>query len=86
MYIGIILSIAALITGLSLVLFKNKADQTFNKFLKIVAIVFCAIGFLRFFLSDSFVYVINGGTLYGVYYEKTDTFNDCNNSFSYKLC
>ena len=72
MYIGIILSIAALIIGLSLILFKNKADKSFNKFLKIVVIIFCAIGFLRFFLSDSFVYVINGGSLYGVYYEKTD--------------
>jgi hypothetical protein len=53
-------------------IFKNKSDESFSKFLKILTIVFCVLGFFRFMLSDSFVYVINGGYLNYVKYDRQD--------------
>lgn len=50
----------------------NKKDKAFSIYLKIVTIVFCAIGFFRFMLSDSFIWVINGGYYSGTYYKSID--------------
>jgi len=72
MYPIIIFSISIFIASLVLIIFKNKNIVMFNKFLKVITFVFCAVGVLRYFLSDSFVYVIKGGVLNGVFYNKTD--------------
>ena len=53
-------------------IFKNKSDESFSKFLKILTLIYCVLGFFRFMLSDSFVYVINGGYLDYVKYDRQD--------------
>ena len=53
-------------------IFHKKQDGTFNKFLKILTIIFCVVGFGRLFLSDSFIYIINKGVFLGTYYDTTD--------------
>lgn len=72
MYQAIVFGAAAVLCALVLLLFKGKEERSFDIFLKILTVVFCAVGFFRFFLSDSFVYVINGAWLNGVYYDKID--------------
>ncbi|MBQ8424817.1 MAG: YwaF family protein [Clostridia bacterium] len=72
MYPIIIFVASILVICLSLLCFHKKTDDKFNKFLKIFTITFCAIGFFRFFLSDSFVFVINGASFNGTYYDVTD--------------
>lgn len=72
MYTSLILCTSALVVAIILLTFAKKSDGTFNKFLKIFTVVFCAVGFFRFMLSDSFVYVINGAYFNGVYYDATD--------------
>lgn len=72
MYSTIILLTALLCVGILLGIFWKKQDSVFNKFLKIFTIFFCVIGFGRFFLSDSFIYVINKGVFNGTYYNEID--------------
>ncbi len=57
---------------LILLIFKNKSEKSFSKFLKVLTIVYCVLGFFRFMLSDSFVYVIKGGYFNYVYYDRQD--------------
>ena len=57
---------------LILLIFKNKSEKSFSKFLKVLTIVYCVLGFFRFMLSDSFVYVIKGGYFNYVYYDSQD--------------
>ena len=57
---------------LILLIFKNKSEKSFSKFLKILTVVFCILGFFRFMLSDSFVFVIKGGFFDEKYYDKQD--------------
>ena len=73
MYSAIVFVLSALLICLICLLFsKKKNDGLFLRFLKIITVVFCTIGLGRFFLSDAFVFVINGATLNGTYYEVTD--------------
>ena len=67
----IVFLISTLLIGLSF-LFKEKHNKTFSKVLKILTLVFCGIGLFKYFLSDSFVFVINGSTYNGVYNDSTD--------------
>lgn len=60
MYQAIVFSTAALLCALVLFLFRGKKEATFNIFLKSITLLFCAVGFFRFFLPDAFIYVING--------------------------
>ena len=50
----------------------NRKEKAFSIYLKIITVVFCAIGFFRFMLSDSFIWVINGGYYSGTYYKSID--------------
>lgn len=72
MYQAIIFSISACITALCVFLFWKRSNRAFQLFLKIATLAFCAVGFFRFMLSDSFIYVINGGKFNGTYYEAHD--------------
>ena len=72
MYQATVFSLAVLLTAAILFLYRKKDDSKFNIFLKVFTILFCAVGFFRFMLSDSFIYVINGGWFNGVHYKKTD--------------
>ncbi len=72
MYQAITFTTAILIVALVLVIFAKKSDKSFSVFLKITTILFCAVGFFRFMLSDSFIYVIKGGYLNDVFYDDTD--------------
>ena len=72
MYQAIIFSISAFITALCVLLFWKRSNRAFQRFLKIATSAFCAVGFFRLMLSDSFIYVINGGKFNGTYYETTD--------------
>ncbi len=72
MYQGIIFGSAAALTAIILLIYKNKSEESFLKFFKIFTFAFCAVGFFRFLLSDSFILVIKGGYFDGVYYDKTD--------------
>lgn len=71
MYQGITLLLAAVFVTVSLLAVKNN-EKAYSKFIKIVVLVFCAVGFFRFMLSDSFVFVINGGYYGEVFYDATD--------------
>lgn len=72
MYPGIVLlSSAAVILGV-LMLLKSR-ERAFSYFIKSAVILFCAVGFFRFMLSDSFTFVINGGYYDEVFYDATDS-------------
>lgn len=72
MYATITLLIAIACAASLLMIFRKKTNKAFDMFLKIYVLVFCAIGIFRYFLSDSFIYVINGAKFNGVFYDKTD--------------
>ena len=72
MYQGIVFGIAAVLCVGILLLFKGKDKEKFNIVLKALAVAFYVVGFFRFFLSDSFIYVINGGWFESVKHEKSD--------------
>lgn len=72
MYQAIVFGIAALLSAGILLLFKGKNTEKFNILLKGLAVAFYVVGFFRFFLSDSFIYVINGGWFENVKYENPD--------------
>ena len=57
MYSAIVFLAAIFITALSLLLFWKRSDRAFGIFLKTLTFVFCGVGFFRFMLSDSFIYV-----------------------------
>ncbi|MBQ9750668.1 MAG: YwaF family protein [Clostridia bacterium] len=71
MYQAMVFLCGAVIAAIVLLLFR-KNEKTRRNVLKILTVVFCAIGFFRFFLSDSIILVINGGWYEGVYYDQTD--------------
>ena len=71
MYQPIIFSSAAVLAiALSILLRKKK--KALSVILKIITVLFCTVGFVRFFLSDSIVYTINGGWFENVFYERYD--------------
>lgn len=57
---------------LVLLIFKNKKETSLNLFLKIITLVFGVITTFKYFLSDSFIFVINGSVFNNVFYDKTD--------------
>ena len=74
MYQALIFSCAVLICAFTL-FFLRKNKKRCGTVLKILTIAFCTIGFVRFFLSDSIVFLINGGLFEGTYYENHDYLN-----------
>ena len=72
MYQGIIFGSVALLSVLILVLFRKTEQKKFDIFIKTLTVVFCAVGFCRYFLSDSFIYAINGAWYEGKYYDQPD--------------
>ena len=72
MYQAIVFSAAAILSALILFLFKGKDVKKFDIFLKCFTVAFCAVGFFRFFLSDAFIYVINGAWFEEEYHDKID--------------
>ena len=72
MYSITILLVAIACVAVVLMCFRKKTNKIFNLFLKISVLFFCAIGIFRYFLSDSFVYVINGAKFNGAFYNKAD--------------
>lgn len=71
MYQAVIFSSAALISAAVLLLFR-KNERNRHNILKALTVIFCTVGFARFFLSDAITYTINGGWFQGVRYEVTD--------------
>ena len=72
MYQGIIFGAVALLSVIILLSFRKVDDRKFDIFLKVVTIVFCAIGYFRYFLSDGFIFVMNGGWYGDIYYDNAD--------------
>lgn len=72
MYQAITIAGVAGLTTAVLAIYKNKSDEKFALFLKILTVVYCAAGFFRYMLSDSFMWVINDGVYGGVRYIRTD--------------
>lgn len=54
------------------VLFYKRSEKSFDLLMKILTLLFCTVGFFRYMLSDSFVYVINGGYYDDIFYKATD--------------
>ena len=71
MHQGIVLFLSVAITLATLLIFKAR-DHAFSYFIKGAVILFCAVGFFRFMLSDSFTFVINGGYYDLIFYDATD--------------
>lgn len=74
MYQALIFASAAVISVLTLLLFK-KSPKRLHVTLKTLTVIFCAVGFVRYFLSDSIIFVINDGWYQGVHYETSDPFH-----------
>ena len=72
MYQIITFASTILMVMLILLIFRKKSDKTFSTFLKVLTVLYCVIGFFRFMLSDSFVYVINGGFFNNKWYDEQD--------------
>lgn len=72
MFQAIIFSASALIICAAVIAAKKGRIENLNRFTKIAAVIFCVLGFFRYFLSDSFVFVINGASFNGTYYDVTD--------------
>lgn len=70
-YFAITLALAALFV-LGFWLISKKYPQKFNNIFKGAVLAFCAIGFFRLMLSDSFMFVINGGYYDEIFYDATD--------------
>lgn len=70
-FLGIIILLSALFIC-AFLLFTKKYPQKLNIVFKGAVLLFCTIGFFRFMLSDSFMFVINGGYYDNVFYESTD--------------
>ena len=72
MYQVIILLSAFLSVAVAYFIFSFRQSKGFDTFLKIFTALFCSIGFFRLMLSDSFVFVINGGFYDEVFYDASD--------------
>ena len=53
-------------------IFRGERKKYFKKTIKILALVYFAIAFFRYILSDQFIWVINKGTYSEVYYQNKD--------------
>lgn len=72
MEIFVIFSAAVALSLVLFFIFKGKNKNRFTIFLKILSVAYLIIGFFRFMLADSFIWVINKGIYNGIYYESTD--------------
>ena len=72
MYQGIGFGAVALLATIIILSFHKVDEKKFDIFLKVVTVLFCGIGVFRYFLSDGFIFVMNGGTYDGVYYDNAD--------------
>lgn len=72
MYQAIILLLAFLSVAAAYFVFSRRQGKGFDTFLKVFTALFCSIGFFRLMLSDSFVFVINGGYYDNVFYDSSD--------------
>lgn len=72
MYTIITLVATTLITVLLCVGIGRRFDAAFYKTLKILTVAFGIVGLFHFMLCDGFIFVINGGLMDLIYYEKTD--------------
>ena len=70
-YQAIVFLCGAVLAALVLWLFR-KNKKNLSIVLKILTVIFCAIGFVRFFLSDAILFSINGGWYESGYYENPD--------------
>ena len=68
----LIIAITILLSLISFFAFRKERYNKFKLFIKIISVLYLAIGFFRFMLSDSFIWVINKGIYDNVYYESTD--------------
>ena len=71
MYQAIVFISALVIAATVLIAFRNLRDASLVM-LKALTVIYCSIAFVHLLLSDSFIFVINGGWFYGVKYEATD--------------
>lgn len=72
MYQGIIFGAVAILCSVILLSFRKVEQKKFDIFLKALTVLFCAIGAVRYFLSDGFIFAINGGWYSGIYHDKAD--------------
>ena len=72
MHQSIIFACAALLVFAATFLVKKTSDKTAEVLIKSLTVLFCAVGFFRLMLSDSFTFVINGGYYDEIYYDATD--------------
>lgn len=72
MYQIVILLLAFLSVAAACFVFSKRQNKGFDNFLKIFTALFCSIGFFRLMLSDSFVFVINGGYYDEIFYDVSD--------------
>ena len=71
MHQAIIFSLAAVLAVLPTYFLRARPEGR-RLTLKILVFTFCTVAFLRFFLSDAFLYVLNGAWFESVKYETTD--------------
>lgn len=68
----IIFILTAIFSLICWLVFRGERKKYFAITMKILAIVYIAVVFFRYILSDQFIWVINKGTYNGKYYEETD--------------
>ena len=62
---------AAAFTAAPLYFLRHKARGT-SFYLKVLTAIFCAVGFLRLFLADAFILIVNGGAAANAYLSEPD--------------
>lgn len=72
MYQAITFISSLIIILLCWLLFRKRSKESFSLLLKILVVAFCALGVVRLFLADSFIYVINGQWVDGKYNQNPD--------------
>lgn len=73
MVYSLVIIAIVLATIIPLIILKNKLNKKHLLLsMKVLAIVLFSLGILRCFLSDSFIWIINGGTYDSLYYQSSD--------------
>ncbi len=72
MYQSLVFAISILLVAIIYFVFNKKSNRAFSLFLKIFTFAYCVVGFIRFLMPDSFIFVINGGWIDNVYRDQTD--------------
>ena len=68
----IVLGVSVAILIVAYFVFRGDRKKYFKATLKVIALIYLAIAFVRYMLSDSFIWVINKGVYGGKYYEYVD--------------